>query len=169
MFLDPDVVNGIYFTESLNRVFEENHKKDPTLTWQYFASSTGFFRNYPGTFHPLFFFRVLCRSLFCVFLTSVGVDWGVGEGDVDVYDARERSWYLQASHSPKDVVILIDSSGSMTGSREFVASNAVQTIIETLLDDDFFNILTVIVIFVFIISGLNKIILCSHMLGCETT
>ncbi|XP_063724591.1 voltage-dependent calcium channel subunit alpha-2/delta-3-like isoform X2 [Symsagittifera roscoffensis] len=115
---DPDVVNGIYFTESLNRVFEENHKKDPTLTWQYFASSTGFFRNYPG------------------------VDWGVGEGDVDVYDARERSWYLQASHSPKDVVILIDSSGSMTGSREFVASNAVQTIIETLLDDDFFNILT---------------------------
>ena len=49
LFLDPDVVNGIYVTESLNKVFQDNHNKDPTLTWQYFGSSTGFFRNYPGT------------------------------------------------------------------------------------------------------------------------
>ncbi|XP_075243703.1 voltage-dependent calcium channel subunit alpha-2/delta-3-like [Convolutriloba macropyga] len=115
---DPDVVNGIYVTESLNKVFQDNHNKDPTLTWQYFGSSTGFFRNYPG------------------------VEWGDSESGVDEYDARERSWYLQASHSPKDIVILIDSSGSMTGSREFVANNAVNVIIKTLLDDDFFNILT---------------------------
>ena len=46
--IDPDVVNGIYFTEALNEVFQQNHRRDPTLTWQYFASSTGFFRNYPG-------------------------------------------------------------------------------------------------------------------------
>ncbi len=74
---------------------------------------------------------------------SSGVDWGVGEEEIDDYDARDRPWYLQASHSPKDIVIVVDTSGSMTGSREFVANHAIKQIIETLLDDDFFNILTV--------------------------
>ncbi|XP_063710597.1 voltage-dependent calcium channel subunit alpha-2/delta-3-like isoform X2 [Symsagittifera roscoffensis] len=115
---DPAVVNGIFMTESLNKVFYENMLNDSTLTWQYFASSTGFFRNYPG------------------------VTWDTEDGQIDHFDARDRPWYLQASHSPKDIVILLDTSGSMTGSREFVARNAIHHIIETLLDDDFFNIIT---------------------------
>ena len=72
-----------------------------------------------------------------------GVDWGIEEGKIDEFDARDRPWYLQASHSPKDIVILLDTSGSMTGSREFVAKSAIRHIVETLMDDDFFNILTV--------------------------
>lgn len=35
-------------SEALNPVFVENFRRDPTLTWQYFGSSTGFFRIYPG-------------------------------------------------------------------------------------------------------------------------
>lgn len=35
-------------SEALNEVFVDNFQKDPTLTWQYFGSSTGFFRLYPG-------------------------------------------------------------------------------------------------------------------------
>lgn len=35
-------------SEALNDVFISNFEKDPTLTWQYFGSSTGFFRLYPG-------------------------------------------------------------------------------------------------------------------------
>lgn len=35
-------------SEALNAVFVENFQRDPTLTWQYFGSSTGFFRIYPG-------------------------------------------------------------------------------------------------------------------------
>lgn len=35
-------------SEALNEVFIDNFHKDPTLTWQYFGSSTGFFRLYPG-------------------------------------------------------------------------------------------------------------------------
>lgn len=35
-------------SEALNEVFIDNFQKDPTLTWQYFGSSTGFFRLYPG-------------------------------------------------------------------------------------------------------------------------
>lgn len=45
---DPDILNGVYMSEALNPVFVDNFERDPTLTWQYFGSSTGFFRLYPG-------------------------------------------------------------------------------------------------------------------------
>lgn len=45
---DPNILNAIYNSEALNDVFMSNFLKDPTLTWQYFGSSTGFFRIYPG-------------------------------------------------------------------------------------------------------------------------
>ncbi|XP_013911350.1 PREDICTED: voltage-dependent calcium channel subunit alpha-2/delta-4-like [Thamnophis sirtalis] len=45
---DPDIINGIYMSEALDAVFVENFERDPTLTWQYFGSTTGFFRLYPG-------------------------------------------------------------------------------------------------------------------------
>uniref|UniRef100_A0A672LKG4 Voltage-dependent calcium channel subunit alpha-2/delta-3-like n=1 Tax=Sinocyclocheilus grahami TaxID=75366 RepID=A0A672LKG4_SINGR len=45
---DPDIVNGVYWSEALNKVFVENFKRDPTLIWQYFGSAKGFFRQYPG-------------------------------------------------------------------------------------------------------------------------
>lgn len=48
LFADPDILNGVYMSEALDDVFMENSQKDPTLTWQYFGSSTGFFRLYPG-------------------------------------------------------------------------------------------------------------------------
>ena len=34
------------------------------------------------------------------------------EEDPDLYDARLRSWYIRAANSPKDVVILLDISGT---------------------------------------------------------
>ena len=45
---DPDILNGVYMSEALNPIFVDNFERDPTLTWQYFGSSTGFFRLYPG-------------------------------------------------------------------------------------------------------------------------
>uniref|UniRef100_A0A3Q1BDZ5 VWA N-terminal domain-containing protein n=1 Tax=Amphiprion ocellaris TaxID=80972 RepID=A0A3Q1BDZ5_AMPOC len=50
---DPNILNAIYNSEALNDVFINNFQKDPTLTWQYFGSSTGFFRIYPGHFKLL--------------------------------------------------------------------------------------------------------------------
>ena len=51
--------------------------------------------------------------------------------------------YIQAATSPKDVIILLDASGSMTGLRLEIARAAVRKIIDTLSDDDFFNVMNV--------------------------
>jgi hypothetical protein len=49
-FSDPAIVNGVYWSESLNKVFVDNFDRDPSLIWQYFGSAKGFFRQYPGEY-----------------------------------------------------------------------------------------------------------------------
>lgn len=61
----------------------------------------------------------------------------------DMYECRSRSWYVQAAASAKDIVILLDVSGSMTGLRKEIARNVVVNILETLTDNDFVQVLTV--------------------------
>lgn len=51
---------------------------------------------------------------------------------IDLYDCRRRLWYNQAINSPKDVVIALDMSGSMTGSHFTIAKLLVQSLIDTL-------------------------------------
>ena len=58
----------------------------------------------------------------------------------DVYMCR----YIQAAASPKDMVILVDSSGSMKGLRMEIAKATVEKIVDTLSDDDFFNVVRVL-------------------------
>jgi len=46
-----DVLNDIAWSAVLDDTFYNNYMNDSSLTWQYFASHSGFFRNYPGAFH----------------------------------------------------------------------------------------------------------------------
>lgn len=57
-----------------------------------------------------------------------------------VYDFRSSSWYIGAATSPKDIIILVDSSGSMTGQRGELARATISAILDTLGDNDFVNI-----------------------------
>ncbi|XP_030634224.1 voltage-dependent calcium channel subunit alpha-2/delta-3 [Chanos chanos] len=114
---DPAIVNGVYWSEALNKVFVDNFERDPSLIWQYFGSAKGFFRQYPG------------------------IKWYPDEHGVISFDCRNRKWYIQAATSPKDVVILVDVSGSMKGLRLTIARQTVSSILDTLGDDDFFNII----------------------------
>jgi voltage-dependent calcium channel alpha-2/delta-3 len=50
---------------------------------------------------------------------------------------KSHKRYIQGAASPKDVVILLDSSGSMTGLRREIAKNVVSNILDTLTDDDY--------------------------------
>uniref|UniRef100_A0A8C6LAB4 Calcium voltage-gated channel auxiliary subunit alpha2delta 4 n=1 Tax=Nothobranchius furzeri TaxID=105023 RepID=A0A8C6LAB4_NOTFU len=112
-----DILNGVYMSEALNDIFIENFQKDPTLTWQYFGSSTGFFRLYPG------------------------IQWTPDENGVVTFDCRNRNWYIQAATSPKDVIIVVDVSGSMKGLRMTIAKHTINTILDTLGENDFVNII----------------------------
>ncbi|XP_051509834.1 voltage-dependent calcium channel subunit alpha-2/delta-3 [Myxocyprinus asiaticus] len=114
---DSAIVNGVYWSEALNQVFVDNFKRDPSLIWQYFGSAKGFFRQFPG------------------------IKWTPDEHGVIEFDCRNRKWYIQAATSPKDVVILVDVSGSMKGLRLTIARQTVSSILDTLGDDDFFNII----------------------------
>lgn len=61
---------------------------------------------------------------------------------IDLYDCRTRSWYIEAASSPKDIVILVDRSGSMTGMRREIARHVVYNILDTLGNNDYVNIYT---------------------------
>ena len=62
------------------------------------------------------------------------------EHDPDLYDARMRDWYIKSAASPKEIVILLDTSGSMTGLRKEIAKHVVLNILETLSEDDFVTV-----------------------------
>ena len=51
--------------------------------------------------------------------------------------------YTQSATFPKDIVILLDTSGSMKGKRMSIARQAVKAMLSMLSDNDFFNVLTV--------------------------
>lgn len=76
-------------------------------------------------------------------LSLEGIKWKPDEHGVIAFDCRNRKWYIQAATSPKDVVILVDVSGSMKGLRLTIARQTVSSILDTLGDDDFFNIIAV--------------------------
>ncbi|XP_018575433.1 voltage-dependent calcium channel subunit alpha-2/delta-3 [Anoplophora glabripennis] len=111
-----DVIFGIYWSEKLDHFFKNNYNNDPTLSWQYFCSSTGFMRQFPAMI------------------------WS--QEPIDLFDCRTRSWYIEAAASPKDVVILVDRSGSMTGMRREIARHVVHNILDTLGNNDYVNIYT---------------------------
>ncbi|VVC93338.1 unnamed protein product [Leptidea sinapis] len=112
----PEVIKGVHWSEGLDTHFINNYQSDPTLSWQYFGSSTGFMRHYPA------------------------MKWKADP--VDIYDCRTRAWYMEAAASPKDVVILVDRSGSMTGQRRDIAKHVVTNILDTLGNNDFVNVMT---------------------------
>ncbi|XP_041460745.1 voltage-dependent calcium channel subunit alpha-2/delta-2-like isoform X5 [Lytechinus variegatus] len=108
---DKVILNGIQATEGVDSVFLSNFEEDPQLLWQYFGSADGFYRSYPA-----------------------------GPDISGLYDARLRKWYIQATSSPKDVMILIDSSGSTFGMTLKIIKVSVSKALDTLGNDDFVNV-----------------------------
>ena len=57
-----------------------------------------------------------------------------------MYDCRIRPWYTASATSPKNLLILQDVSGSMTGMRRKIAKAVVSTILDTLTENDYVNV-----------------------------
>uniref|UniRef100_A0A8C3IXI9 Calcium voltage-gated channel auxiliary subunit alpha2delta 2 n=1 Tax=Chrysemys picta bellii TaxID=8478 RepID=A0A8C3IXI9_CHRPI len=109
------ILNELNWTEALEDVFIENRKEDPSLLWQVFGSATGVTRYYPAT------------------------PWRA-PNKIDLYDVRRRPWYIQGASSPKDMVIIVDVSGSVSGLTLKLMKTSVCEMLDTLSDDDYVNV-----------------------------
>lgn len=113
------VLNELNWTEALEEVFRKNREDDPTLLWQVFGSATGLARYYPA---------------------SPWMDARKTPSKIDLYDVRRRPWYIQGAASPKDMLILVDASGSVSGLTLKLIRTSVCEMLETLSDDDYVNV-----------------------------
>uniref|UniRef100_G1MS52 Calcium voltage-gated channel auxiliary subunit alpha2delta 2 n=1 Tax=Meleagris gallopavo TaxID=9103 RepID=G1MS52_MELGA len=109
------ILNELNWTQALEDVFIENRKEDPSLLWQVFGSATGVTRYYPAT------------------------PWRA-PNKIDLYDVRRRPWYIQGASSPKDMVIIVDVSGSVSGLTLKLMKTSVHEMLDTLSDDDYVNV-----------------------------
>ncbi|XP_062301064.1 voltage-dependent calcium channel subunit alpha-2/delta-2-like [Scomber scombrus] len=111
----PIILNELNWTQALEKVFMENSREDPSLLWQAFGSATGVTRYYPAS------------------------PWKAPD-KIDLYDVRRRPWYIQGASSPKDMVILVDVSGSVSGLTLKLIKASVMEMLDTLSDDDYVNV-----------------------------
>ena len=101
------------WTSQLDQDWIKN-QADPSVSWQYFGTPLGLHRTYPG------FAQETCST----------------------YDPRIRSWYVAATTGPKDVIVIIDSSGSMSNAnRMALAREAAASVVDTLTILDRFNVI----------------------------
>lgn len=108
-----EILNGLKWSSKLDKVFQENSENNPKLLWQYFGSLYGYMRMYPAT------------------------SWT--DVQPDLFDVRQRSWFIRGSSSPKTMLILIDISGSMHGLTMSILKMAVKMLLYTLGENDYVN------------------------------
>ncbi|XP_065212040.1 voltage-dependent calcium channel subunit alpha-2/delta-3 isoform X2 [Planococcus citri] len=114
---DSTVQNDIKWMQDLDTIFKSNYEIDPFLAWQYFGTPRGALLRHPA------------------------VKWssdGIPLPNIDEY--RLSLWFVEAMTSSKDIVILLDTSTSLSESHRHLARVTAKTILDTLGDNDFVNI-----------------------------
>ncbi|XP_061388460.1 voltage-dependent calcium channel subunit alpha-2/delta-4 [Musca vetustissima] len=117
---DGDVKAALQWSAHLDPLFQNNLERDPALSWQYFGSTTGFLRRFPGTAWP-----------------PEG-----SKGSKQIHDFRTHNWFVQAASSPKDIMILLDSSSKMSEKSFDLAMETSFNILDTLGENDYVSLVT---------------------------
>ncbi|KAF0748659.1 voltage-dependent calcium channel subunit alpha-2/delta-3 [Aphis craccivora] len=125
----------LQWSEKLDEVFLQNYRSDPSLSWQYFGSTAGFMRHYPA------------------------IRWSAKPS---VFDTRLRPWYIQAATCSKDVVILLDISGSMNGMHQSISQLVIKSLLKTFNNDDSINI-------IFFNTGFTYLVTCFKEMLVQAT
>eukprot|EP00903_Cladosiphon_okamuranus_P021044 g19335.t2 len=116
---DLDVIEtvcyGIILDGPLSDGYEGSQSADAVSSvFTYFGSWNGVMRQYPGASYS---------------------------SECGTYDPRIRPWYVAASSGPKDVVIIVDISGSMDKNNRFaLATEALNSVLATMNEHTFVNI-----------------------------
>lgn len=123
--LATDVRRDVGVSARLDPVFRQNYAESVAagspVRWQYFGSVNGVFRQHP----------------------AVASAPGAAASTYADYDPRLRGWYVGSSSGPKDVVIVLDKSGSMSAyGRAAKARDAAVSVLSTLSSEDFVQIVT---------------------------
>merc|ERR1712223_1639134 len=112
----PNILNSIAWTKNLDETFKANSEKYPGIYWQTFGSQEGILRVYPAS------------------------KWQTVDDMPDLFDVRRRPWYIHGTSSPKDMIILLDTSGSMHGQSFDIMKIAAKTLLNTLGENDYVNV-----------------------------
>ena len=122
--IDPEIIESACYSRLAEPFMIEQYEKDKQYwaaynvqpSWRYFGAHNGLFRRIPAVHHEK-----------------------CGE-----YDHRRRPWFVAASSGPKDVVLVIDTSGSMGYYEEQfrMAQDAAITVVETLTVGDSFAVVS---------------------------
>ena len=103
-----DIRNALLWSDKLDVQFRNNRGHDSSVNWQFFCSTDGFLRIYPLHHwrYPEFFINIA---------QTPPPNQPQYIRPIDLYDCQLRPWFIKAAASPKDIVILFDTSGSMKG------------------------------------------------------
>nr|CAB3227404.1 voltage-dependent calcium channel subunit alpha-2/delta-1 [Phallusia mammillata] len=114
----PEVLSDIQWTQTLDESFRDQSCVNMTsrTRWSYVATDNGVYRYFPAR------------------------QWNVGCSKIDIYDARDQPWFVQSVSSPKDILIMIDTSGSVVGLTLNLIRHSVRHLMDTLTENDYFNV-----------------------------
>ncbi|CAD5216455.1 unnamed protein product [Bursaphelenchus xylophilus] len=116
---DETVIRDFEWTgkEEIERVLQENLNGDPTIQRQYIGTYSGLTRVYPS-------FRWESEPSLVT---------------IDLFDPRFRPWFVAAESAPKDILFLLDYSGSVKGQTLHLNKMIIMYILTTLTPNDYFN------------------------------
>ncbi|EYC43709.1 hypothetical protein Y032_0483g2295 [Ancylostoma ceylanicum] len=115
---DPKVIRDFSWTgaESVEKTMAENKREDETMRHQFIGTYSGVTRMYPRRY------------------------WRVEPAPItiDLFDPKFRPWFVNAESAPKDIVFLIDYSGSVKGPTMHLIKITMMYILSTLSPNDYF-------------------------------
>nr|UJT32167.1 voltage-dependent calcium channel unc-36 [Heterodera elachista] len=115
---DPQLLERIQWSD-IDQQYRRNREQLKDLNFQKFCSESGFLRYFPAA--PWL--------------------WEDRPAELDLFDCRNTEWYVTGATVPRNLLILLDTSGSMLGQRFEIARQTIEAILGTLSDNDFFNII----------------------------
>ncbi|XP_016845340.1 voltage-dependent calcium channel subunit alpha-2/delta-3 isoform X2 [Nasonia vitripennis] len=123
---ESDVASGLQWSEYLDPLFVNNYESDPTLSWQYFGSTSGFLRRFPAISWPP--------------VDASPSQSGKPVRVRDVDDFRLSEWFVGGATSPKDLAILVDGTSLSSSKIRKLVVATTNAVLDSLGPNDFVNV-----------------------------